>query len=120
MIYLIWDTNDIQDKRIVNTIKGFKSEADILEAWSIRIKKIVKFPFKAEIVEPQDFRSIVQQGDVLRVHYIEEIDDKYGVIANTRFGRKKVYFPLCALESLDSDDKGQKIIDDYAVWFANQ
>ncbi|MTT32061.1 hypothetical protein GMB86_08585 [Terrilactibacillus sp. BCM23-1] len=45
------------------------------------IKQVVKIPFKAEIVEVQDSNLIVKQGDRLKVHSIEDIDDKYGIIA---------------------------------------
>lgn len=42
---------------------------------------------------------------LLKVHAIgDNIDDKYGIIASTRFGRKELYFPLCELEALDLSD----------------
>lgn len=68
----------------------------------------------------QDSNLIVKQGDRLKVHSIEDIDDKYGIIAHTRFGRKKIYFPLCELEAIDLDANERQVVDDYAVWFANK
>jgi hypothetical protein len=81
---------------------------------------VVKFPFKAEIFEVQESNSIVQQGDLLKVYSIDDIDDKYGIMAHTRFGRKKIYFPLCELEAIDLNDEERQVIVDYAVWFDNR
>ncbi|WP_310172435.1 calcium-binding protein [Neobacillus niacini] len=89
-------------------IRGLESESDILEAWRIRIQQVVTFPFKAEIFEVQEYVSIIQQGDLLKVLAIDDIDDKYGIIAHARFGRKKVYFPLCELEAIDLSHEGKK------------
>ena len=86
----------------------------------IHTQQVVLFPFKAEIVDVQEYDSIVQKGDVLKVHSIDDIDDKYGIVAHTRLGRKKVYFPLCDFEAIDLNDEGKKVIEDYAVWFANR
>lgn len=117
---MTWDYNDEQDRRILEIIQGLENVFDLLEAWRTRIQQVVTFPFKAEICESQEYDSIVQQGDVLKVHEIDDIDDKYGIIAHTRLGRKNIYFPLCELEAIDLNDDGKKIILDYAVWFANR
>ena len=117
---MVWDINDEQDKRILKMIGELENEFDILNAWRSHIQRVVTFPFKAEIVTVQESNSIVQQGDLLKVHAIDDIDDKYGIIANTRFGRKKLYFPLCELEAIDLNDGGKTAILDYAVWFANR
>jgi hypothetical protein len=115
---MIWDLSE--DRRILEIIQGLDSEIDILEAWRTHIQKMVTFPFKAQIVQVQENDFIVQKGDILKVHSIEDIDDKYGIIAHTRFGRNKLYFPLCELEAVDLNDEGKRVIFDYAVWFANR
>ncbi|GIN57385.1 calcium-binding protein [Lederbergia ruris] len=117
---MIWNSNHKQDRRILEVIQDVEDELEILEAWKSRITQIVKFPFMAEIVEFQEFRSIVQQGDRLKVHSVDSIDEKYGIIVHTRLGREKIYFPLCDLEAIDLNDEGRQVIDDYAVWFANR
>lgn len=117
---MVWDNIEEQDKRILAIIRGLETEYDILKAWRSHIQQVVTFPFKAEIFEVQEYDSIVQQGDQVKVHAIDDIDDKYGIIAHTRFGRKKIYFPLCELEAIDLNDDGGKAIDDYGVWFANR
>lgn len=117
---MAWDINDEQDKRILKIIGELENVWDILEAWRAHIQEVVTFPFKAKIVEVQDYGSIVQQGDRLNVHSIEDIDEKYGIIVHTRFGKKKIYFPLCDLESINMNDEVIKVMDDYAVWFANR
>jgi hypothetical protein len=66
------------------------------------------------------YRRRVQYGDVLKVHSIDDIDDKYGIIAHARLGRKKIYFPLCELKVIELNDMERKVIDDYSVWFANR
>ncbi|MBW8351551.1 calcium-binding protein [Bacillus sp. IITD106] len=115
-----WNYNDEQDRRILEVILDLEDELDILKAWRTRITQVVKFHFTAKIVEFQEKNSIVQQGDLLKIHSIDSIDDKYGIIVHTRLGRKKVYFPLCDLEAIDLDEEGRQVIDDYAVWFANR
>lgn len=117
---MIWDYNGEQDRRILEIIRDLESESDILEAWRTHIKQVVTFPFKAEIFEVQESDSMVQQGTQLTVHTIDDIEDKYGIIAYARFGRKKVYFPLCELEAIDLNPEGKNVIFDYAVWFANR
>jgi len=51
---------------------------------------------------------------------IESEEDLYGIIVEVRFGRKKRYFPLCDLETIDLDDEGKQASCDYRVWFANR
>lgn len=117
---MVWNINDEQDKRILKIIGELENESDILEAWRSHIQRVVTFPFKAEIFVVQVSNSIVQQGDLVKVHAIDDIDDKYGIIANIRFGRRKLYFPLCELEVIDLNARGKMVILDYAVWFANR
>lgn len=91
-----------------------------MEEWLRCIQQVIQFPFYTKVTEWQDDTSIVQEGDLLKVHAIGDIDDKYGIIANTRFGRKKLYFPLCELEAIDLSDIEKNVLQDYAVWFANK
>ncbi len=93
-----WGFTEEQDIRISNVVKDLESEIEIMEEWLRRIQQVIQFPFYTKVTEWQDDRSIVQEGDLLKVHAIGgDIDDKYGIIANTRIGRKKLYFPYSRL-----------------------
>ncbi|AGK53591.1 calcium-binding protein [Bacillus sp. 1NLA3E] len=117
---MIWDDDNEVNIRILKIIGDLENEGDILESWRAHIQQVVIFPFVAVLVQVQEYDSIFQQGDRLKVHAIDDIDDKYGIIANTRLGRKKILFPLCELEAVELNDEGKKAIYDYAVWFANR
>jgi len=117
---MIWDKTNEQDRRILETIRGLENESAILGEWQKQIRQVINFPFIGEVAEGQEYDSIVQYGDRLKVHAIDDIDDHNGIIANTRFGRKKVYFPLCDLEGIDLNVAEKNVLFDYSVWFANR
>lgn len=95
---------------------------DFPDEEQIRLKHInnaFDFPFKAKVIEWQEPGTIVLQGDVLNVHAISDFDEKYGILVNTRFGRKKVVFPLLDLEPMHMNEKQKQILEDYGEWFIN-
>ena len=115
-----WKFDEDQDVRISRVVQDLSDEFAIMEEWFKCIQETVQFPFKARVFEIQEKSSVVQYGDVLKVHSIDDIGDKYGIIAHARLGRKKIYFPLCELEVIELNDMERKVIDDYSVWFANR
>jgi len=86
--------------------------------WEEYLQSKLTFPFTCVISEYQE-DGILQQGDELVAHGVVGEDDLYGVLFNTRKGRKKYIFPACDLEIKGSDDENAKIMHNYAVWFAN-
>jgi len=61
----------------------------------------------------QEMGSIVKEGDVLKVHSIDGIYDMYGIIVNTRYGRKKVSIPLVDLEPINISEEQRMLLEDY-------
>jgi len=112
--------NEAQEERILKVIGSFTNEKDILDAWALRIEQSIAFPFQAEIADWQEMASIVQEGDVVKVHSIDGIFDMYGIIVNTRYGRKKVAIPLLDLEPINISGEQRMLLDDYNVWFSNR
>ena len=90
-----------------------------MKMWGDYLEKALNFPFQAEVSEAQDYGSL-DFGDELKILEISGIDDLYGVIIKVRQGRKIYHFPLCDLDCLDEESKNYRIVDDYAVWFANR
>ncbi|SFG79576.1 calcium-binding protein [Sporolactobacillus nakayamae] len=117
---MYWDNINEQEKRIQKVIQNLKTESDIQDAWLSHTQHVVAFPFKAKVVESQEPDSIIQEGDVLNVHMLDFIDDKYGIIANSRLSRKKILIPLCELDAVALNEEGKNAIMDYATWFANR
>lgn len=115
-----WRYSEEQDERISSVVQDLDDEFEIMEEWLKCIHVTVQIPFKARVIEAQEYDSVVQYGDELKVYSINDIDDKYGIIALAGLGRKKVYFPLCELEPIKFSDKEKTVIDDYSVWFANR
>ena len=97
----------------------FDDEDDGFDLWIDRLEEELQFPFEAEVSEHQA-RGPLQFGDKLRIISIFDYDEHYGAIAEVRKERKKYHFPLCDLKATDKKSKNYKIVDDYAVWFANR
>ncbi len=88
------------------------------KAWKAHFQKVLKFPFEAEVAEPQD-RGPLKTGERVKVLRLEEADDMYGLLV-TIVGRQKYVFPLCDLEVLDQASPNYQPVKDYVVWFANR
>lgn len=112
---------DEQDKRIAKILEGIDEDDDIkmLEIWAKYLKDKLKFPFEAEIIEPQE-GGFLRAGDRVNVNCIEDFDDLYGVIASVSYKKIKYSFPLCDLETVDKDSDNFSAVDDYSMWFANR
>src|SRR5699024_12445746 len=80
--------NEAQEERILKVIGSFTNEKDILDAWALRIEQSIAFPFQAEIADWQEMASIVQEGDVVKVHSIDGIFDMYGRSEERRVGKE--------------------------------
>ena len=107
--------------RIDNVLKDIDSNDDYtcMKVWSKHLKKVLVFPFDAEIVDGDD-RGPLKIGDKIRVHRINIVDDLYGVIVDVRIGRLKYAYPLCDLEALDKKSPNYQNVRDYVVWYANR
>jgi hypothetical protein len=92
---------------------------DAHKRWENHLRKVLQFPFDAEISTADD-RGPLQPGDKVRVHDISLLDDSYGVIVKIRLGRRRYDHPLNQLKPIDKNDPNSQIIKDYATWFANR
>jgi hypothetical protein len=116
-----WDYLGEEDKRIQAVLAGVDPDDEwaAVKAWEKHLRKVLKFPFDAEVSESQD-RGPLQYGDKVSVKEITMMDDLYGIIVEVRFGRKKYHFPLCDLEPIDKKLPNYQVVQDFAVWFANR
>lgn len=107
--------------RIRQVLKGVAKNNDLaaLNAWEKYIKKMLTFPFNAEVAEPQDQGSL-RVEDRVTVLSIDEIDEDYGILVNIKAPRGDYVFPLCDLDALDQNSPNYEPLHDYAVWFANR
>jgi hypothetical protein len=92
---------------------------EILEVWEEHFREVLRFPFAAEIAEPQE-RGPLRTGTQVMVEGITDIDDKYGVIVRVKHQRNISHFPLCDLEAIDKGSPNYEPVRAYVVWFANR
>jgi hypothetical protein len=92
-------------------------------AISVALEKYLEltcvFPFEAIISEHQG-RGPLKEGDRISVKGISGDDDLYGIIVETRQGRKKYHVPLLDLEVSDKKSVNHQPVEVYKTWFANQ
>ena len=94
-------------------------EWEAFKAWETYLRKVLKFPFVAEITEFQE-RGPLRGVDKVTVQGILEIVDLYGVIVKVKHQRGTYDFPLCDLTAVDRASSNYDFTDAYAVWFANR
>jgi len=110
------DSDDQEDQRIYKVIADTD---DPEEAWNDYLKKILVFPFEAEVSEPQD-RGPLRSGDKVQVDKIDSVDDLYGILVKVSQGRQRLVFPLCDLTATDKKSPNYLPVNDYSVWFSNR
>jgi hypothetical protein len=110
-----------QDKRIGQVLAGVDTDDEMvaLDAWDEYLTQHLTFPFEAEVAEFQE-RGPLRDGDRVQVLDISELDDSYGILVHVRAKRGEYDFPLCDLEVVDKRSPNYRVVDDYAVWFANR
>jgi Calcium binding len=96
-----------------------EDERAILQAWEAHFRKVLHFPFEAEVAEPQD-RGRFKTGDRVVVREITAIDEMYGILVEIQYKREVLTFPLCDLEAKDKNSPNYKNVKLYVVWFANR
>jgi hypothetical protein len=109
-------------QRLQRILAGVDSDDHwaVFKAWDKHLRQVLKFPFEAEVSELL-MRGPLRIGDRVRVQEIVDVDDaSYGIIVKLKLGRKTYHFPLCDLQAIDERSSNYQIIQDYAVWFANQ
>ncbi len=116
-----WSFLGEEGRRIQAVLANVEDDDDwaAFEAWEEHFGKVLKFPFEAEVSEPQE-RGPLRTGDSVTVLGLEGNEDLYGVLASLRHKRKKYVFPLCDLEVADKRSSNYQSVKDYAVWFANR
>ncbi|MFL5591225.1 MAG: calcium-binding protein, partial [Ktedonobacteraceae bacterium] len=62
----------------------------------------------------------VRQGARVSVRAITLLDDTYGTIVAVKHKNGLNDLPLCDLKATGADAETQKLVEDYAVWFANR
>ena len=111
---------DEQDLRIHAFLADIEDDdlLKIYEKWESHLMETLKFPFEAEISEPQeDWR--LQVGDELTVKSISGTDDLYGILVNVTKKRRRFVLPLCDLEVVDEKSRNYLPVSDYGYWFSN-
>ena len=117
-VYHEYDEEDIRVQSVIIEVEN--DEIKLYEAWEKYLKDKINLSFKGKVIEYQHPSSRIQQGDEVTVVKFESIEDLYGIIVEVRFGRKKIYFPLCDLEAIELNEEGKQPLDDYRYWFANR
>jgi len=102
---------------IVNQAKSH-DEFAVFRAWHAYLEQHLVFPFAATVEEYQ--RGPVRQGARVTVLAITFLDDTYGTIVTVKHKNGVNELPLCDLKATGADAETQKLVEDYAVWFANR
>ena len=87
--------------------------------WESFLSCNLTFPFNG-VVSDNDGAGPIQQGDKVTVVKITGFDDKYGVIAGIKIGRRVIHFPIIDIEVADKTSPNNKPLDDYGTWFCNR
>ena len=116
-----WDFLGEEGGRIQAVVTGIDPDDEwaALKAWRTHLRKVLRFPFEAEVSEFQE-RGPLQAGDRVTVLRIADLDDLYGVLVEVKHRRGLYLFPLCDLEAVDRRSPHHDFVQDYAVWFANR
>jgi Calcium binding len=96
-----------------------EDERAILQAWEAHFRKVLHFPFEAEVAEPQD-RGRFTTGDRVVVQEITALHELYGILVEIQYKREVLTFPLCDLEAKDKKSPNYENVNLYVVWFANR
>jgi Calcium binding len=115
-----WDYLGEEGPRVKDVLQDVDSDDEwaAFEAWEKHFRKVLKFPFEAEVMEQQ--KGPVRQGDVVKVLEITEIMEPYGVLVQCSHKRGGYVLPLCDLEVTKESSSNYQPVKDYAVWFANR
>ncbi len=117
-----WDHLEEQGGRIISEVLAgisLDDEWGAFKAWEAHLRKVLHLPFESEVEEFQEDGPL-EAGDSVMVEKITNVDDTYGVIVAVKHKRRKYKFPLCDLEATDKKSANYKIVQAYAVWFANR
>lgn len=96
--------------------------------WVIWLNQNLSFPFTVERKEDYDdayFTDIAKWepfrlGHKMKVLSLDFENDRYGIYAKVREGRKTGHVPLSDLEVTPKSDKNYWHVREYVVWFANK
>lgn len=98
---------------------GDTDDLTILHIWKRHLEQTLRFPFKAR--REEQFRAgPVAVGDSVEVLEIINIDDRYGLLAEVRLGRRSYIVPLADFEATEHASPNYQPLNDYVVWFANR
>ena len=102
---------------IVNRAQGH-NELAVFRTWHAYLEEHLVFPFEATVEEDQ--RGPVRQGARVTVLAITFLDKTYGTIVTVKHKRGVNELPLCDLKATEADTETRRLVEDYAVWFANR
>ena len=109
-----------------NTYERHILEGDVRD-WETFLQDNLSFPFEAIVDECSDREFFgmnpgpIKYKDRLIVNAIEMDDEFRGIIVEVKKkgGRRKFYYPLCDLDTVDKTSINYKLVNDYRVWDAN-
>ncbi|SJM95196.1 conserved hypothetical protein [Crenothrix polyspora] len=115
-----WDSLGEEGERIQSVLQQADSDDEwsAFEAWEKYFRRVLKFPFEAEVTEEQ--RGPVRQGNTVKVLGIDEIVERHGIIVKISYKQSMYYLPLCDLEVTKESSPNYQPVKDHAVWFANR
>jgi Calcium binding len=115
-----WDHLGEEGRRIQQILAHVDpdDELAILEAWDVHLRKVLSFPFEAEVAESQG-RSQFREGDQVIVQGIADIEDLYGILAEIKYKGEVYGFPLCDLKAKDTKSSNYGHVHLYDMWFSN-
>ena len=115
--YAWWHLGE-QGQRIRAVIKDVDPNDDwaTFQAWDSHLRKNLKLPFEAEVIEPQPERHL-RMGVKVKVSAIQPLDEDEGVMVLVEKGKKQIEVDLYNLEVVDTESENYDLVDDYQVWF---
>lgn len=136
------EKEDIQDKRIGAVLGNDEQHVseETVKRFCEYLKHNLKFPFEVTGIEEFQWEGYYTFGPGTEEEHTKlkntrashndtfellgfdnDTDEEYGIIARVRrlSDRKQFFLPLAELEATDKKSENYQLLDDYAVWFAN-
>ena len=95
-------------------------DEDTLQTYYEYLQEHLAFPFEADLVQETRGGQAVRRVKVLDLLEPEEdeADESYGLMAEVKEGRQRLYVPLGEIE-LSKKDSQYQLVSDYSYWFWN-
>ncbi len=105
-------------ERLENLLADCQNEWEQLAVLEVLIEEHIEFPFRAVCdVPPEQGSYGISEGDRITVLGLLEADNRWGIMARVRKGKRLYRCPLFRLSPKNLSAPAKEAINDYRAWF---